>query len=193
MSVHDLILDQRQNPDDVETYMEKKAELYPKNWFLPHTFSAMLGIHEQNKDSGPEQLRNMTGANDRNAGTFQKEISLVYSHYTAPLQEEINRLRHEKICLQQLQESGSELAQRGDMHRKALVIQNREQKKEITMLRNELKKRVEPKRQRTAYSKENAPTNSRVEQISVPHPIYWYYIVSKSGRQVNPSRRAMHS
>jgi hypothetical protein len=55
-------------------------------------------------------------------------------------------------------------------------------------MRNELKKRVEPKRQRTVYSKENAPTNSRVEQISVPQPI-----VSKSGRQIKISRRAQGS
>ena len=144
MSVYDLILDQRQNPDDIETYMEKKADLYPNNWFLPHTVPAMLGIHEQNKDSVPERLRNMTGANDTNEGTFQKEMSLIYSHYTAPLQEE------------------------------------------ITKLRNELKKRVEPKRQRTVYSKENAPTNSRVEQMFVPQAI-----VSKSGRQIKLSRRAM--
>jgi hypothetical protein len=118
--------------------------------------------------------------------SLEEADSLVYSHYTAPLQEEINRLRHEKVRLQQLQESRFESAQREDMQIKALEIQNREQEKEITRLRNKLKKRVEPKRQRTVYSKENAPTNSRVEQISVPQPI-----VSKSGRQVKPSRKAL--
>jgi hypothetical protein len=160
-------------------------QIHPKNEEIQRLVSAQASapeVHRYSEMLGNEIITSikcscLQNLEDERTKNAQNELHLRIQN---------DNLHAELKKQDSMQERGSELAQRGEMHRKALEIQNREQKKEITRLRNELKKRVEPKRQRTVYSKENGPTNSRVEQTFVPQSI-----VTKSGRQIKLSRRAM--
>ena len=177
MAVYDLMLNQRSNPDDIEVYVEKEADLYPKNWFCPHAHHDMVGDHEQTRDWTPEQVRSMADTNDGKESAIQGENSPAYSGCTtSPLRE--------RGYLWQLIDVRNELLQK-EQRIEALEIETTELKKKLAEMHKELKKYRKPTRRRKVCRKENAPKNSHIEQLVVLQPS-----VSKRGRQIKPSRRA---
>jgi Skp family chaperone for outer membrane proteins len=162
----------------------QRALIHPKNKEIQRLVSALAStpeVHRYSEILGDEMVTSIKGRYAQKLEGERTKNAQNEQH----MRNQNDNLHPELQRQGSMQELGSESAQRGDMQIKALEIESQERKKELTRMRNELKKRVEPKRQRTVYSKENAPTNSRVEQISAPQPK-----VSKSGRPVKPSRRA---
>ena len=141
---------------DIAEYLENKAELYPVNWFLPHTTGTMVGGH----DLAHEKLTNTIGKNGGNGSNMQGENSPANSHcYNASLQEEDG-------SLQQSSDLHSELVQT-EARIEALESEVIELKKKLATMKKGLNKHGDPKRRRKGCSKENAHANFHSDQMFV--------------------------
>lgn len=165
-------------------------ELYPPNWFDPH-IDLQQHIHEENMNSGCENILSKTGTYDRNEITTQEKYSLVYENLRAQYDEKIENLQRENARKTYLLEGQLQCTRQAMEANKRNAEQIKAKDAIITALQKESTRchqsGVQRKKQKTSkYPDLHAVIDCPVEARPVLQPI-----ISKSGRQIKISRRAM--
>jgi hypothetical protein len=171
--------------------MNEILELYPRNWFDPHIdLQLQQHIHEENMNSGCENILSKTGTYDRNEITTQRENSLVCENLRAQYDEKIENLERENARKTYLLEGQLQCTRQAMEANRRNAEQIKAKDAIITALQKESTRwhqsGVQRKKQKTSrYPTLHAVTDCPVEARPVLQPI-----VSKSGRQIKISRRA---
>ena len=123
---------------------EQKASqlhyMYPKGWFDVHIFPHVEVVHEDNEGSAPEEIRHMTGANDRNRQEQPQIRNKYNSNQVAKarqslteyrdktersrLEEKVISLRREGVQIRRINELQKQLDERSSTNGSTSVEMN---------------------------------------------------------------------